>query len=128
MKCQNCGKNNANVSYTRIVNGNRMELHLCSECAREMNINVNFNFGLDNMFSSFFDDFARVRSLSMPGFSGLRALERGLDSFMDDSFFGGDLFIKDNNYLESKTDKIDELLNEIQKKHKVSKKIKQRRK
>ena len=118
MKCQNCGKNNANVSYTRIMNGDKTELHLCSDCAKEMNINVNFNFGLDDMFSNFFDDFARIRSLAMPGFRGLRALENGLDNLMSDSFFESDPFFRVNNVLGTAHDNLDDVLNEIQKKHK----------
>ena len=32
MVCQNCGKNEANVKYTQIVNGVKKEMVLCEEC------------------------------------------------------------------------------------------------
>lgn len=35
MKCQKCGKNEANNHFTRIVNGKKEELHLCTACAGE---------------------------------------------------------------------------------------------
>ena len=31
MKCQNCGKNEANFQYRQIINGKKKELILCSE-------------------------------------------------------------------------------------------------
>lgn len=66
MKCQNCGKNNANVRYTQVINGDKMELFLCDECANEMNIGTNFNFGINDVFSSFFDDFTGLKTITMP--------------------------------------------------------------
>ena len=33
MKCQKCNKREATTHLTRIVNGYKEELHLCSECA-----------------------------------------------------------------------------------------------
>ena len=38
MKCQNCGKNNANVKYTQIINGEKKEFILCEECAEKLGI------------------------------------------------------------------------------------------
>ena len=35
MKCQNCGKRNAVVDYTQIIDGNKLHLHLCEKCASE---------------------------------------------------------------------------------------------
>jgi len=118
MKCQNCGINNANVSYTRIINGDKMELHLCSECAKKMNIEVNFNFGLDNIFSSFFHDFERVRSLAMPEFSELNVLERGLNDWMNCDFLGETSFFENDSPFRTRTDELDNVLENIQKKHK----------
>lgn len=124
MKCQKCGVNDANVSYTRILNGEKTELHLCSECAKEMNINVNLSFGFDDMFSNFFDDFSRIRSLAMPSFSGLRSLNSGFEELMEDSlfneipFFKDDIFFGNRRRLETSKDNLDNVLNNIQKKHK----------
>lgn len=97
MKCQNCGRNEANVSYTRIINGEKMELHLCNECAQKMNIGVSVNFGFDELFSQFFNHFGRVESLMMPGFHGISALEDGLNDWMHDDFFEGDFFWRNSN-------------------------------
>lgn len=56
MKCQNCGRNEANYHYRSNVNGQIQEMHLCYECAaamegsvfsnarREMNYNDPFRF------------------------------------------------------------------------------------
>ena len=55
MKCENCGKNEANVKYTQIINGEKREVMLCEECSRELGIgHMNFNMPID--FSSFFGD------------------------------------------------------------------------
>ena len=32
MKCENCGKNEANVKYTQIINGEKKQMFLCEEC------------------------------------------------------------------------------------------------
>ena len=47
MKCQNCGMNEANVSYTEIINGKKTHVVLCDKCANEMNIGMNMNFDFD---------------------------------------------------------------------------------
>ena len=133
MKCQKCGKNNANVSYTRIVNGEKTELHLCSDCAKEMNINVNLSFGFDEMFSNFFEDFARVKSLAMPSFTGLRNLNMAFDDLMNDSlfddipFFKDDLFFGSNRTLGASKDNLDDVLAGIQKKHQKEKNTEKRK-
>lgn len=35
MLCQNCNEKNATVHLTRIVNGEKTEIYLCEQCARE---------------------------------------------------------------------------------------------
>ena len=66
MKCQNCGKNNANVKYTQVINGDKLELFLCDDCASEMNIGMNFSFEINDVFSSFFDDFTGFKTVAIP--------------------------------------------------------------
>ena len=70
MKCQKCGRNQANVFYTQNINGRKSEIHLCSECADELNVFNNFSssfdFGFDRMFSNFFDDFGNLGLLEIP--------------------------------------------------------------
>ncbi len=56
MKCQNCGEHEANVKYTQIINGEKEVTYLCDKCANEMKLNVNFKFGFDDIFSSFFTE------------------------------------------------------------------------
>ena len=53
MLCDNCGKRNANVRYTQIINGNKKEMILCEECSKKLGIgNMNFNMPIN--FSSFY--------------------------------------------------------------------------
>ena len=60
MLCQNCGKNEANVRYTQIVNGNKKEMVLCQECAEKMGIGdfkINMPIHFSNFLGDFFDDY-----------------------------------------------------------------------
>lgn len=53
MLCQNCGRNEANVKYTEVINGEKTELVLCEKCNKELGIDkTDFNMSID--FSSFF--------------------------------------------------------------------------
>lgn len=36
MICENCGKNEANVHLTKIINGQKQELNICESCAEEL--------------------------------------------------------------------------------------------
>jgi len=58
MLCENCGKNEANVHYTQIINGVKKEISVCSDCAKklgldEMEMPINFNSFLGDFFSDF---------------------------------------------------------------------------
>ena len=66
MLCQNCGKNEANVRYTQIVNGAKKEMILCEECAEKMGIK-NFKINMPIHFSNFLDDFFNDEQL-LPSF------------------------------------------------------------
>ena len=50
MKCDSCGKENANIHMTSIVNGVKEEHHYCQQCANQK------EQGQGSMFSSMFDD------------------------------------------------------------------------
>lgn len=53
MLCQKCHKNEANVKYTEIVNGEKIEMRLCEQCSHKLGLDsINFNMPID--FSSFF--------------------------------------------------------------------------
>lgn len=56
MKCERCGKNEANVQYTQIINGLKEELSLCEKCANDLGVgNISFSMPID--FSNFFGEF-----------------------------------------------------------------------
>lgn len=57
MKCQNCGKREANVQYTQVINGVKREMVLCEECARELGIGSEMNFNMSMDIPSFFGEF-----------------------------------------------------------------------
>ena len=60
MKCDNCGKNNANVRYLRNINGAKTEMNLCEECSQKLGItDIGFNMPIDfsSFLGGFFEDF-----------------------------------------------------------------------
>lgn len=56
MLCESCGKNEANLHYTKVVNGKVEERHLCQECA-SMDYDFNFNnlFSMHKLFTGLID-------------------------------------------------------------------------
>lgn len=56
MICSNCGKNNASITYKQNINGKKITLNLCDNCAHEIGI---FN-SLDDIFSPMILDFEYV--------------------------------------------------------------------
>lgn len=70
MICEKCGKEEASVHLTRIINGKKEEIHLCEECAKkssQLNIDENnlsfqsllsgiLNHNLSNQESSMFNN------------------------------------------------------------------------
>lgn len=56
MLCQNCGKREANFHYTQIINGERKEIRLCTQCAKEMGLD-DFELPMSMDFSNLFGDF-----------------------------------------------------------------------
>ncbi len=51
MICDKCSKNEATLHYTQIVNGKKMEQHLCSECAGKMENTFTFDDIFKNVFN-----------------------------------------------------------------------------
>ena len=43
MLCEICGENEATFHFSEVVNGNKTEHHLCSECAAKTDISYNTN-------------------------------------------------------------------------------------
>ena len=71
MLCSNCGKNEANVHYTHVVNGNKTEYNLCDECAKKLGID-DIDFSMPISFSNFLSDFFEDDSL-LPSMAGLES-------------------------------------------------------
>lgn len=56
MKCQHCNHNEATTHIKKNVNGNVTEMHLCSDCARELGVMEEFSpesFFYDTFFGNF---------------------------------------------------------------------------
>lgn len=56
MKCQHCNHNEATTHIKKNVNGNVSEMHLCSDCARELGVMEEFSpesFFNDTFFGNF---------------------------------------------------------------------------
>ena len=70
MLCQKCNKNEANVKYTEIINGEKKQMMLCEECSHELGLdNMNFNMPID--FSSFFGGLLGEDEYNSPEFMPL---------------------------------------------------------
>lgn len=68
MKCEKCGKNEANVYYKETVNGVTREMHLCSDCAEKENISAAFETSFPSIEQFWNDPF---HSFFGGGFSSL---------------------------------------------------------
>ena len=51
MKCDSCNENTATVHLTEICDGQKVEKHLCKECAMKEGIAVKSQVSLDKMFN-----------------------------------------------------------------------------
>lgn len=51
MLCQSCGEKDASIHFTKIINGNIEEKHLCDNCAKEVD---DLDFGLPFSFHKLF--------------------------------------------------------------------------
>lgn len=113
MKCENCGKNDANVKYTQIINGEKKQMFLCEECSEKLGINNNFHLNMPIDFTSFLSDFFSdanelnlIPSLERP----IECTHCGLtfDDFMHTGKFGC------SNCYEEFESRIDPILKNIQ--------------
>lgn len=57
MLCQNCGKHEANVKYTEVINGVKKEMNLCEKCAKKLGIEDEMNFDIPMDLPSFLGEF-----------------------------------------------------------------------
>ena len=106
MKCQNCGENDANVKYTQIINGIRKQMNLCDECAKELGIgDIEFNMP---SFSDFFDDMFDIYEDTIPMLTSTKTLTRPKQNIKVEKLLSNKE-LKDNNYKETKEDKLKKL-------------------
>ena len=92
MKCEKCGRCEANFYYKETINGETTERRLCADCAREEGLDRAFDRdffgGFDELFAGFFGDpfggFAlprrSARTLGLPWVFALPRIEIGLIS------------------------------------------------
>ena len=80
MKCENCGRNEANFIYRSSINGRKEEHHLCQTCAEKLGYTQRFFSKRPSMLDSFFDNDAFFGST--PSLMG-RMLESPFDNFFD---------------------------------------------
>ena len=94
MKCENCGKNNANVKYTQIINGEKRQMFLCEECSEKLGINdIHFNMPINftSFLTDFFNDMNEINLLpSFDNMEDLKCSKCGLswDDFLHTGKFG----------------------------------------
>ncbi|MFR8103779.1 MAG: UvrB/UvrC motif-containing protein [Clostridia bacterium] len=119
MMCQNCGKHEANVRYTEIINGVKKEMALCEECSRKlgidnkMNMDMNFNMPIDipSFLGEFLGDYGGEEF--MPAFPSVQELtcnECGMtyNDFVNTGKFGC------HHCYDVFSDRIDPILKNIQ--------------
>ena len=80
MKCENCGRNEANFIYRSSINGRTEEHHLCQACAEKLGYTQGFFSKRPSMLDSFFGNDAFFGSI--PSLMG-RMLESPFDDFFD---------------------------------------------
>ena len=94
MKCQNCGKNEANIRYTQIINGVKKEIALCSECAAKLGIDFmetpDFPINFKSFLGDFFNDYAENEFLPEMATEPVKCKNCGMtyDEFIKTGMFG----------------------------------------
>ena len=94
MKCENCGKNDANVKYTQIINGEKKQMFLCEECSQKLGVNdIHFNMPISftSFLTDFFDDMTDISLMpQIAGSNNIKCTKCGLtwDDFLHTGMFG----------------------------------------
>ena len=91
MLCQNCGKNEANIRYTQIINGVKKEIALCSSCAKKLGMeNLEMPISFNSFLGDFFNDYAETEFLPMLQTNELKCKTCGMtyNDFIDTGMFG----------------------------------------
>lgn len=82
MKCSHCGKNEANTHIRRIINGQKEEMYLCSECAKELGVMDEFEFEPFTM-DSFFGNLLGAGAAALNSLAGIDRCSYCGSSFND---------------------------------------------
>lgn len=81
MLCEECGRRMATLHYTKIINGEKTEYHLCEECAKEKGekfTGLDFGFSFQDLLSGLLNsDMSQGRSERIQS-TGLRCPTCGL--------------------------------------------------
>lgn len=91
MLCQNCGRNEANIRYTQIINGVKKEVAICSECAAKLGLEgMNFPLNFNSFLGDFFNDFTNSEIFPRLDRSSIKCKKCGmtLDEFINTGKFG----------------------------------------
>jgi len=55
MKCDLCGKKDATIHLTEVVNDKVTKLHICEDCAKQKSMEMQSHFGLTDLLSGLMD-------------------------------------------------------------------------
>lgn len=85
MLCQHCNKNEATTHIEKNINGKHEEMHLCSDCARELGVMDEFKMpAMSELFSnSFLGNFLGAGASAMNALSGVDRCADCGSSFSD---------------------------------------------
>lgn len=102
MKCEYCGKEEANVQYHENVNGEKRELMLCSNCAKSLNL-IDF----PNMLSYFFSSHPKELFAEEYKKEVCNKCSYTFDDYLKQGFFGcPDCYSAFDNRIDSLLNKI----------------------
>lgn len=115
--CQNCGKHEANVRYTQIINGVKKEMALCEACSKKLGIETDmhfdFNMPIDipSFLGTILGDYEHTEF--MPSFMPTKELQcdnchMTYDELIESGKFGC------SNCYETFSDRIDPMLKNLQ--------------
>lgn len=73
MRCQHCNQNEATTFIKKNINGHKEEMHLCSECAKELGVMDEFRMpSMSEMFGdSFLGNFLGAGVAAMNSLAGV---------------------------------------------------------
>ena len=112
MLCQNCGKKEATVRYTQIINGSKSEINLCQLCAKKLGVE-SFNFNMPMNFADFLSDFFNSYENEMlPSFIKEASRCNSCDTHYDEFVQTGLLGCPD--CYDTFSDRLDPLLRKLQ--------------